>query len=300
MVSRFTSHLIILAIAVTPTILSSEQSPEVLNLAHRGGKGLWPENTIYGYKNALASGADVLEIDIRRTKEGIIVISHDERVDKTTDGSGEIRTFTLQELQQLDAGYRWSIDGTYPYRGAGHIIPTLDGVLGQFPDARFNIDIKENTDELIGGLCDLIGKHNAHGRVRVASFHNEAIRKFRKRCPNVPTSAGSAECIRFFILSRLRLTFLYDPPFSALQVPSKYGILDVVNSTFIEAAHRKGLEVHAWTINDRNDMRRLIALGVDGIITDYPDRLSEVLAEEPSDTSAPQAPQDRQGDRGQE
>ena len=279
MMSRLTSHLILLMVAVTPSTLHSEQNSEILIMAHRGGRGLWPENTIYSYKSALESGVDVLEIDIWRTKDGVIVVQHDKRVDRTTDGHGEIGTFTLQELQQLDAGYRWSIDGTYPYRGAGHSIPTLDEVLEQFPDACFNIDIKENSDELIVGLGDLLQKHDAHDRVRVASFHQEALRKFRKLYPNVPTSAGSGEIIRFIILSKLRLTFLYDPPFSALQVPVKFGILDVVNTTLIEAAHPKGIEVHPWTINDPDEMRRLIELGDDGIITDYPDRLKQVLAE---------------------
>ena len=283
MMSRLTFHLIFLIVAVMPSILHSEQNPKVLIMAHRGGRGLWPENTIYSYKSALESGVDVLEIDIWRTKDGVIVVQHDKRVDRTTDGHGEIKTFTLQELQQLDAGYRWSIDGAYPYRGAGHIVPTLDEVLEQFPDACFNIDIKENSDELIGELGDLLQKHDAHGRVRVASFHQEALRKFRKLYPNVPTSAGSGEIIRFIILSKLCLTFLYDPPFSALQVPVKFGILNVVNTTLIEAAHRKGIEVHPWTINDPDEMRRLIELGVDGIITDYPDRLKQVLGESRGD-----------------
>ena len=157
-------------------------------------------------------------------------------------------------------------------------------MFGQFPNAHFNIDIKENSDEIIGGLRDLIEKHDAQGRVMVASFHQTALRKFRKLCPNVSTSAGSGEIIRFIILSKLRLTFLYDPPFSALQVPLKFGFLDIVTSSFVNSAHCRGIDVHPWTINDPAEMRRLIAIGVDGIFTDYPDRLKQVLAGEPPDT----------------
>ncbi|MCH7546136.1 MAG: hypothetical protein IID30_07015 [Planctomycetes bacterium] len=102
--------------------------------------------------------------------------------------------------------------------------------------------------------------------------------------PNVSTSAGSGEIIRFIILSKLRLTFLYDPPFSALQVPLKFGFLDIVTSSFVNSAHCRGIDVHPWTINDPAEMRRLIAIGVDGIFTDYPDRLKQVLAGEPPDT----------------
>jgi glycerophosphoryl diester phosphodiesterase len=277
--ARIFSHLFLLAILVNPTTVHAEQDPKILIMAHRGGKGLWPENTLYGYQKALESGVDVLEIDIWRTKDGVVIVNHDETVDRTTNGRGEIGTFTLAELQQLDSGYRWSVDGTYPYRGAGHTISTLDQVLSQFPDTRFNIDIKENSDELIGALCDHIDKHSAHDRVMVASFHQRALLKFRKRCPNVATSAGTWEIIRFIILSKLGLTRLYDPPFGAFQVPQRAGVFSITNRTFIEAAQKRGIDVHPWTINDKTDMKRLINLGVDGIITDYPDRLSEVLAE---------------------
>jgi glycerophosphoryl diester phosphodiesterase len=273
-------QLVYLTIALGPTIVESDQNPKVLIMAHRGGKGLWPENTIYGYQKALETGVDVLEIDIWRTKDNVVVVNHDETVDRTTNGTGKINTFTLDELQQLDAGYSWSVDGTYPYRGAGHTISTLDQVLNQFPDARFNIDMKENSGELIDALCEHIEKHGAHDRIIVASFHQRALYTFRKRCPNVRTSAGVWEIIRFIILSRLHLTGLYTPPFAAFQLPDRAGPISVVNSTFIDAAHSRGIEVHPYTINDKADMHHLIEWGVDGIITDYPDRLKEVLAEE--------------------
>jgi glycerophosphoryl diester phosphodiesterase len=184
----------------------------------------------------------------------------------------------------LDAGYRWSIDGTYPYRGEGHIIPTLDAVLTEFPSARFNIDLKENSDALIQGVSALIDKHAAHNRVMIASFHQRTLRKFRKLNPRVPTSAGSAEVIRFLLLSKLRLTNLFTPSFEAFQVPMTAGPISVVNKAFIDAAHQRGIEVHPWTINDPAEMRRLIAQGIDGIITDFPDRLSEILAEQSTST----------------
>ena len=279
MVTRAANRLIPLLVVLMPSILQAEQDTKILVMAHRGGKGLWPENTIYGYRNALESGVDVLEIDIWRTKDNVVVVNHDERVDRTTDGRGEVRSLTLAELQALDAGYRWSLDGTYPYRGASHTIPTLNEVLTQFPDARFNIDIKENSAELIDGLCDLIREHNAGDRVLIASFHQGALRRFRKHCPGVPTSAGKAEISRFLILSKLHLTFLYTPSFSAFQVPVHFGPITVVDPTFVDAAHSKGLEVHPWTINDLDEMRRLIAMDVDGIITDHPDRLVDVLQE---------------------
>lgn len=276
--------LCLIAIVMTVNATTVQARQEVLIIAHRGGRGLWPENTIYGYREALETGVDVLEIDVWRTSDNIVVVNHDQKVDRTTDGRGEVRSFTLAELQKLDAGYRWSIDGTYPYRGEGHIIPTLDAVLTEFPSARFNIDLKENSDALIQGVSALIDKHAAHNRVMIASFHQRTLRKFRKLNPRVPTSAGSAEVIRFLLLSKLRLTNLFTPSFEAFQVPMTAGPISVVNKAFIDAAHQRGIEVHPWTINDPAEMRRLIAQGIDGIITDFPDRLSEILAEQSTST----------------
>lgn len=273
-------HICVLSIITLLTMTSSlhAERDEILVMAHRGGLGLWPENTIHGYRKALEAGADVLEIDVWLTRDGVVVVNHDRTVDRTTDGSGPIRDFTLDELKQLDAGYRWSEDDTYPYRGAGHTIPTLDEVLSSFPEARFNIDLKENSDALIDSLCALIDTHDAADRLMIASFHQDVLHRFRERCPGTPTSAGSREIARFLLLSRLRLTFLCgELPFRAFQVPLSAGPISVVTRTFVEAAHRCGVEVHPWTVNDPDDMRRLIDLGVDGIITDYPDRLVDIL-----------------------
>ncbi|MBS12052.1 MAG: glycerophosphodiester phosphodiesterase [Gemmatimonadetes bacterium] len=262
---------------VSSTPLHTEQDPKILVMAHRGGLGLWPENTIYGYREALRAGVDVLEIDVWRTSDDVIVVNHDRTVDRTTDGSGPVRAATLSELKALDAGYRWSIEGSFPYRGQGHVIPTLAEVLTEFPEARFNIDLKENSDTLINGVCDLITKHGAQNRVMIASFHQSALVQFRDHCPGVATSAGRSEIIRFLFLSKLGLGGIYQPNFQAFQVPVRVSFLTVVSPSFVRAAHDAGVEVHPWTVNDPEEMKRLIDMGVDGIITDYPDRLSEIL-----------------------
>jgi glycerophosphoryl diester phosphodiesterase len=265
-------------LVLSPNAIPAEPDPKVLVMAHRGGLGLWPENTLYGYRQALNEGSDVIEIDVWRTSDGVVVVNHDSTVDRTTGGTGPVASFTLEDLQKLDAGYRWSIDGTYPYRGQGHRIPTLDEVLTEFPDTRLNIDLKENSDELMERVCNLIEKHGATDRLMIASFHQDLLCRFRERCPDIATSAGSREIMRFVILSRLRLSFLHDPPFDAFQVPIKAGPLRIVTRSFVETAHRLGVEVHAWTVNTEAEMRHLIGLGVDGIITDYPDKLNAILA----------------------
>ena len=259
--------------------LHSEQDSRTLVMAHRGGMGLWPENTLYGYRRALEAGVDVLEIDIWLTRDGVVVVNHDETVDRTTDGHGALRDFNLEELRQLDAGYRWTIDGAYPYRGEGHTVSTLDQVLAEIPEARFNIDIKENSDGLIDGLGELIAKHGASDRVLVASFHQTALYRFRKRYPDVKTSAGSREIVRFLLLSKLGLSSLLTPTYVALQLPMKAGPFNLVTQSLIDAAHNRDIEVHPFTVNSTDEMRRLVKMGIDGIITDYPDRLIEVLNE---------------------
>jgi glycerophosphoryl diester phosphodiesterase len=282
-------RLLIPLLLLMSSTTHSEQDPKILVMAHRGGLGLWPENTIYGYRRALETGVDILEIDVWLTQDNVVVVNHDETIDRTTNGTGAIRDYTLDQLQQFDAGYQWTVDGTHPYRGEGHIISTLDAILSEFPGARFNIDIKENSNDLIDGLGRLIEKHGASERVIVASFHQSALRVFRTRYPDVPTSAGSSEIIRFFLLSKLRLSSLYKPDFVAFQLPLKAGPLSLVTSTFVDAAHRIGVQVHPWTINDPEEMRRLITMGVDGIITDYPDRLTKILTL-PSPQSPPPTP----------
>ena len=115
-----------------------------LVMAHRGGQGLWPPNTLFAFERAVEMGADILEMDIHASADGVLIVHHDDTVDRTTNGSGAIRDHTLTELKELDAGYHWSADGgeTYPFRGKGMRIPTLEEVLEAFPKTRLNIDIK--------------------------------------------------------------------------------------------------------------------------------------------------------------
>lgn len=248
-------------------------------IAHRGGKGLWPENTLYAFREAVQLGVDVLEMDIHSTKDGVLVVIHDDTVDRTTNGSGEVQNYTLAELQQLDAGYRWTRDDgiTFPYRGQGITIPALEEVLLAFPEMRFNIEIKPPDLLVAAKLCTQIRALQLSERVLVASFHTEVIREFRKQCPEVATSAGEDEIRTFFILNIFSLTATYTPPAHAFQVPEYSGRLHVLTPKFIRNAHRRNVQVHAWTINDAYTMQRLLEIGVDGIITDYPDLLLEVL-----------------------
>jgi glycerophosphoryl diester phosphodiesterase len=250
-----------------------------LVIAHRGGAGLWPENTVYAFERASELGVDVLELDVRASSDGQLVVIHDERVERTTDGAGAVAALTLEELKRLDAGYRWTPDGgrTFPLRARGLTVPTLAEVFERFPHARFNIEPKQETPSVVEPLCRLLRERGMTGSVLVASFRRHVMEEFRAVCPEVATSASTAEATRFLALYKTGLGNSYSPVMSALQVPEYAGSMPVLTRGFVEAAHGRGLEVHAWTINDAGDMRRLLEVGVDGIITDYPDRLLELL-----------------------
>lgn len=260
-----------------PFFAQFEQRPLVM--AHRGGRGLWPENTLYAFEQAAAMGVDVLEMDLHSTADEVLVVMHDDTVDRTTDGSGPIQSLTLAEIKALDAGYRWSADEgqTFPYRGQGITVPTLEEVFAAFPDMALNIEIKQAEPSLVEPFCQLMREHGLGERVLVASFHQETVEAFRQACPKVATSSGEGEVIALFALSKLFLEATYGPAAQAVQVPEYRSGLHVLTPRFVDAAHSRGLEVHAWTINETPDMQRLVALGVDGVITDYPDRLMEVL-----------------------
>ncbi|MEJ2210195.1 MAG: glycerophosphodiester phosphodiesterase [Anaerolineae bacterium] len=250
-----------------------------LVMAHQGGDGLWPSNTMYAFEHAVALGVDVLEMDVHSTADDVLVVIHDDTVDRTTDGSGAVHDLTLAEVQALDAGYRWTPDEgqTWPYRGQGIRIPALEEVFAAFPGMPMNIEIKQAQPSIAAPLCRLIRDHDMTERVLVVSFHEQATQEFRDVCPEVVTGTTQNEVIALFALSRPFLEAVYSPAAGAMQVPEYRSGLHVLAPRLVDAAHRRGVEVHAWTINEEEDMQRLIDLGVDGIITDYPGRLLRVL-----------------------
>lgn len=261
--------------------------PGTAVLAHQGGDDLWPSNTLLAFERAAALGADVLELDVHFTADGQFVVIHDATVDRTTDGTGAVAERALAELRTLDAGYDWQPDepaegfdpeaSAPPYRGMGLAIPTLAEVLAAFPNAAVNVEIKQDDPEVARALCSELRSENATDRVMVGSFHAPALRAFRDACPEVATSAAPREVLTFFLLARARLHRIYSPPFEALQVPTEQSGLTVVTPHFVEAAHQRGVDVHVWTIDDVPTMNRLVAMGVDGLITDRPDRALRVL-----------------------
>ena len=246
-----------------------------LVIAHRGGRGLGPDHTLHTYGVGANAGADVLELDLHTTSDGEIVVIHDDTVDRTTDGTGAVHDFTLAELQALDAGHTWSPDGgaTFPERGQGHVIPTLAEVFEVFPDAWYVIEIKQAEPPMVAPFLEALHAWELEERVVVASFSDAVIQEVRAQAPEVLTSFGEEEAGTFRFLNRRQLP-TYEPPAEVLQLPPTYfgGGLDLINEELLENADRFGIPVHAWTINEREEMDRLLELGVNGLITDWPDR----------------------------
>lgn len=252
---------------------------DFLVIAHRGGRSLGPENTVYTFKRAIELGANVLEMDLQTSSDGALVILHDREVDRTTNGKGAVDSLTLSELKNLDAGFRWSSDNSrsFPLRNKGVTIPTLTEVFKAFPDTRINIEIKSSQVNTIQDLCQVIRDNGMSEKVMIACFDAGKLGEFRSVCPEVATSAGAFEAVVFYWLQWAHLESAYSPSAQALQIPEAYGDYRIATRRFFNAAHARNMRVHVWTVNDIESMQRLIDLGADGIMTDYPDRLVKIL-----------------------
>jgi glycerophosphoryl diester phosphodiesterase len=273
------AHLLLEALIAPLPTPAFWVGPKPRVIAHRGGRGLWPENTLFAFEHAAALGADVLEMDLRRSRDGEIVVLHDGTVDRTTDGQGAVSAMRLADIKRLDAGYRWTADNgvTFPFRGQGVSIPSLREVLQALPRARLNLEIKRGDPDMARPLCELITAQGAQLRVAVVSVEQAAIDAFRAACPAVATAASKDEVVRFVRLSKLSLHPLYRPAAYALEIPERVGDFQVLTPGLMRDARRLNLKLEIWTVNDASDMRRLMAMGVDGIMTDFPDRLLALL-----------------------
>lgn len=253
-----------------------------LVIAHQGGDGERPSNTLLAIAHAVDSGADMLEMDVHASADGVLVLSHDETVDRLTDGTGLIKEKTLAELQALDAAYDWSpLDGgsEFPYRGQGVQMATLAEVLAAFPGVALNIEIKQEEPPIAQALCRTLEEAGATQRVLVASFRQAALDEFRRVCPQVETSLGADEVRDFFYRHLALFGHSFSPGGVAVQVPIAREGWTLLTTRFVRTAQRRGMDVHAWTINDEAEMRMLIDMGVDGLITDYPSHLRALLDE---------------------
>jgi glycerophosphoryl diester phosphodiesterase len=251
-----------------------------INFAHRGGSGIGPENTIEGFHIGLEAGGGVIETDVHTTADGHVVVIHDPDTKRTTGESVRVAEATLARLQELNAAATFRhADTNEPWTGPPVRIPTLADVYREFPDRKVNIEIKGERPETVQALWRVIQECHAEDRTLVVGTSTDKMKSFRRVCGGViPTGASTREIFGYWIRHVLHVPQL-GIGFQALQVPKRFkNTLPVVTERFTQEAHDGGLRVDVWTIDEPDEMREVLDAGVDGVMTDRPDLLAEVLA----------------------
>jgi glycerophosphoryl diester phosphodiesterase len=255
-------------------MLDPERWNTPVAIAHRGSRLLWPENTMLAFSSAVEVGARHIETDVRVTADGVVHCIHDASIDRTTNASGPFSQHTSQEIARLDAGFGHATSEGYPFRSAGVRIPTFEELAKSFPEIHVVVDLKE--DAVVEPMADLVRRLAIGERLIVGSFSDARLARFRDLTDGaVPTSVGSTRARSWLLASRVGQGL--SGPGSALQLPLQRGGVRAVDRKLVDAAHSRGLQVHVWTINDPEQMRDLIEIGVDGIVTDRIDLLLEVV-----------------------
>lgn len=245
-----------------------------IRLAHRGSRVLWPENTMYAFERAVGElGYHYLELDVRLTADRIPVVFHDATLDRTTDGTGKVSDHTLSDLQSIDAAYHFGPDDDFPLRGTGVRIPPLEDLYRAWPTVRLNIDLKGPDQEW--AVAEVIRKADAEHRTLIGSFYDRRIARFRRITQGrVAVSAGPTAATAMWSASRAGRKIRRSV--QAYQLPFNYRGFRI-DEKLIDSVHRAGAHIHLWTVNEADDMRRFLDMGVDGIVTDRPDILNEVM-----------------------
>lgn len=234
--------------------------PVPIPFAHRGGASEAPENTMPAFEHAVGLGYRYVETDVHVTADGVLLAFHDDVLDRVTDRSGTIAELTWSAVREA------KVDGREP-------IPRLDELLAAWPELRVNIDPK--ADGAVDALVEVLRSAGAVDRVCVGAFSDARIARVRAALPGICTSLGP---IGALLLGQAAfgeaVVELADP---CAQLPTHFGETEVVTEALVAEAHRRGMHVHVWTIDDRLEMERLLDLGVDGIMTDRPAVLRDVL-----------------------
>lgn len=250
-----------------------------LHISHRGGSLLAPENTVFAFQQAAERyKTDMIELDIHITRDGVAAVAHDETLERCTDGAGRITELTWAEVQTVDAGHGFTVDGrSHPYRGQGLRIPGLSAVLQAFPAMRFNIELKSTRpgDEQV--LRTTLLEANAIERVCVGSEDDEVAGRIAAAIPDVCMFYPRGALTAMVMALRTGAPWAGDEPYAVLDMPLHYGGVRLIDRDLLQRAEALGRWVNVWTIDEPREMAELIAEGVGGIMTDRPDLLRQVL-----------------------
>lgn len=262
--------------------LPVQGSPRPLVYAHRGGAALRPENTIASFDHGLSLGSDGLELDVHLSRDGVVVVHHDDTLDRTTAASGRLSALTADELERVDTGYWFRPSGAgpeeFPFRGTGLGVPRLRDVLSRYPGIPLIIELKVNHPDLARRVVEEVRAASAIDRVALGSFGRRVLTAVREYEPRIATGASKEETRWALYRSWIRWP-LGTTRYRELQVPERSGATRVVSPGFIAHAHRAGLSVKVWIVNDADDIRRLLRWGADAIISDRPDVAVAVVRE---------------------
>ena len=259
------------SVSLHPQPMSLFANPRPLVFAHRGGCALGPENTIAAFDLGMAAGADGLEFDVHLSADDVVVVCHDDTLDRTTGVSGFVRARTAAELARVDAGFHFrDTRGDFPFRERSVGIPTLREVLRRYPDIPLIVEMKVDSEAMGHALARDVRDAGAEPRVCAAGYSQRAIDAVRSSLPEMPTSACHPE-VRLAVYRSMVHWPVRRVPYEMYQVPERAGVIRVVSPRFVRQAHEAGLRVQVWTVDDEPDMRRLLAWGVDGLISNRPD-----------------------------
>jgi len=247
--------------------------------AHRGASGEAPENTLVAFRRAVEMGMIYAELDVHASRDGHVVVIHDATLERTTNGHGRVRDLPLGDLQKVDAGYYFSPDNgqTFPFRAAGVQIPTLVEVLQGFPTLHFTIEIKQTDPPIADRVIAVVRSCGREEQVLLASEYDAVLARVRALAPGIATNFGYAEVLDFIQRAATNQLADYQALGQAFQIPPEFQGIPLVTSQTVAAAHAFNCEMHVWTIDDPPEMGRLLDLGVDGIMSNFPARLLDVV-----------------------
>lgn len=251
------------------------------NIGHRGACAYAPENTMQSFARAVALGADGLELDLQRSRDGEVIVLHDPTVGRTTDGHGRAADLDLRTLRSLDAGARFrDAEGVLSWRGRGARIPTLDEILRTFPSVWLSLDLKQGDPITEARTIELLRSHGRTQRVILGAEDAKAARRLRAMAPEFDSFFSRAEAWNFFLRLSSGIWRGYRPPARSLQIPTHHRVWSLERRKLIEKAHQLEVRVVYWTVNDPAQMLRLLELGADGLISDRPDELAKLLGDQ--------------------
>ena len=249
-------------------------------VAHRGGSLIAPQNTLAAFDRAAALGADAIETDVRLSRDGVVMVFHDEETLALTGQPGTIEGRTAAEIEALDAAFSFTEDGgvSFPLRGAGLRVPTFAEALRRYPRMRFNVDAKSEDPALADALARVIREARAEERVCVGSFFDGQAERLGALLPGVARFLPQEAATRHVMAAKAGAAPVGLPGgYDLADLPARMGSLTVVDPPVVEHFHRLGIPVHVWTVDDPDEMRALLDIGVDGLVTDRPDELKRVL-----------------------